>query len=54
MKKLLFMMCLCLASMAFTACSIEDNPAKPEEPTVNVDEPQEEVTDQPALAPGQQ
>lgn len=54
MKKKLFMMCLFLAPLAFTACSIEDNPTEPVEPveeTVNMEDPQEEVTDQPALAP---
>ena len=51
MKKVFFLMCLFIAPLAYTACTVEDNPAKPEEPTVNVDEPQEEVTDQPAQAP---
>lgn len=51
MKKVFFLMCLVFAPLAFTACTIEDNPVPPE-PTVDVENPQEEVTDQPAQAPG--
>ena len=50
MKKILFLACLFVAPMAFTACSVIDNPSEPLE--YNVDNPQEEVTDQPAQAPG--
>ena len=42
MKKVFFLMCLFVAPLAFTACAVED-----------VDNPQEEVTDQPAQAPAQ-
>lgn len=52
MKKVFFLMCLFFAPLAFTACSIEDNPYPETQQTVDVDDPQEEVTDQPALAPG--
>jgi hypothetical protein len=53
MKKVFFLMCLFFAPLAFTACSIEDNPnPEPVEPIVNVDDPNEEVTNQPAQAPG--
>lgn len=51
MKKIFFLISLFFAPLAFTACSIEDNPY-PETQTADVDNPQEEVTDQPALAPG--
>lgn len=37
---------MALASLALTSCSKEDNPAEPT--SVNIDNPQEEVTDQPA------
>ena len=50
MKKVFFLTCLFFAPLAFTACSIEDNPY-PETQTADVDNPQEEVTDQPAQAP---
>ena len=55
MNKVKFVLGLFFASMLFVACSIEDNPTKPEpepEPPVNIDNPQEQVTDQPAYAPG--
>lgn len=55
MNKVKFVLGLFFASMLFVACSIEDNPAKPEpepESPVNIDNPQEQVTDQPAYAPG--
>lgn len=51
MKIVFFLMCLFFAPLAFTACTVEDNPV-PVEPTVDVENPQEEVTDQPAQAPG--
>ena len=56
MKKVFFLMCLFFAPLAFTACSVEDNP-NPEPSVVvpdstNVDNPFETVTDQPAYAPG--
>ena len=48
-KRLL--VCAALCAMALTSCNKEDNPYVPEEPvTVEVDNPQEEVTDQPALS----
>ena len=50
MKKVFFLMCLFFAPLAFTACAVEDNPNP--EPVVNVADPNEEVTDQPAQAPG--
>ena len=51
MNKVKFLVCLFVASLALTACTIEDNPS--EDPTkVNVDNPQNEETDQPAYAPG--
>ena len=53
MKKVFFLMCLFFAPLAFTACSYEDNPYPEIPETVDVDDPQEEVTDQPAQAPAQ-
>ena len=51
MNKVKWLLSACLATMALTACDKDDNPVIPEEPTVvNVDEPQEEVTDQPAFS----
>jgi hypothetical protein len=50
MKKILFLICMFFAPLAFTACSVEDNPC-PDYTVNNMEEPQEEVTDQPALAP---
>jgi outer membrane biogenesis lipoprotein LolB len=51
MNKVKFLVCLFVASLALTACSIEDNPS--EDPTkVIIDDPQNEVTDEPAYAPG--
>ena len=49
MKKVYFLMCLFLAPLAFSACSVIDNPTEPY--VYNVDDPQEEVTDQPAQSP---
>ena len=53
MKKVFFLMCLFVAPLAFTACAVEDNPYPEVQQTVDVDNPQEEVTDQPAQAPAQ-
>ena len=50
MKKVFFLMCLFFFFLLFTVCAVEDNPNP--EPVVNVDDPNEEVTDQPAQAPG--
>lgn len=49
MNKAKFLLCIAFASMALTACVKEDNPVD-EIPTVNIDNPQETVTDQPANA----
>lgn len=50
MKKVKLLICIAIASIALAACSRDDNPVIPgDDPTtVNVDDPQEEVTDQPA------
>ena len=45
MNKVKFLICVIVASMALVACDKEDNPI-----TTNVDNPQEQVTDQPANA----
>lgn len=52
MNKAKILVCAVLSSMALTACTVEDNPVVlPDDPTtVNVDDPQEEVTDQPATS----
>ena len=44
------MICLSVFALALTACDKEDNPVDPT--VVNIDNPQEEVTNQPAYAPG--
>ena len=49
MKKAKFLICIFIASMALAACSKDDNPV--DTTSANVDNPQEEVTDQPANAP---
>jgi len=51
------LICMTIAAMALTACSIDDNPnPNPVIPidstTVNIDNPIEAVSDQPAYAPG--
>lgn len=50
MNKAKLLVIAILASMAitFAACDKEDNPIKPEQ--VTVDDPQEQVTDQPAYS----
>ena len=50
MNRIKFLIAAVFAAMALTACTgIEDNPVLPDNPiTDNVDDPQEEVTDQPA------
>lgn len=50
MNKAKFLIATVFATMALTACTgIEDTPVIPVNPTTeNVDDPQEEVTDQPA------
>ena len=45
MNRVKFLLGIMLASMLFVACSKDDNPID----NVNIDDPQEEVTDQPAL-----
>lgn len=49
MKKILFLLCVALASMVTTSCTKEDNPIYGG--IDNTDNPQETVTDQPANAP---
>ena len=50
MNRIKFLIASVFATMALTACTgIEDTPVIPDNPiTDNVDDPQEEVTDQPA------
>ena len=49
MNRIKFLIATVFATMALTACTgIEDNPVVPNPITDNVDDPQEEVTDQPA------
>lgn len=50
MNKIKMMICLSVFALALTACDKEDNPVDPT--VVNIDNPQEEVTNQPAYAPG--
>ena len=50
MKKMKFILCIASASLALAACSKEDNPID-SGANVNLDDPQEQVTDQPANAP---
>ncbi len=50
MKKVKFLIGIAIVSMALAACSKEDNPVE-SSPTLNLDDPQEQVTDQPANAP---
>ena len=47
MNKVKFLLCIAFASMVLTACIKEDNPVD-DPTTVNMDDPQETVTDQPA------
>ena len=51
MKRIKFLALLFIAFVALVSCSKEDNPVDPT--TVNVDDPQEIVTDQPANARAQ-
>ena len=56
MKKAMIMICVLMATMALTSCSVEDNPSndpfiEPNDTTM-IDNPNESVTDQPAYAPG--
>lgn len=44
MKKFLIMLCMVLATQVFMACSADDNPVD----TMQMDHPQDVVTDQPA------
>ena len=48
MNRIKFLICIAFASMALASCSKDDNPAG----TVNLDDPQENVTDQPANSRG--
>lgn len=50
MKKMKFILCIAIALLALAACSKEDNPID-SGANVNLDDPQEQVTDQPANAP---
>lgn len=50
MKKMIFLICIAIASLALAACSKDDNPID-SGANVNIDNPQEQVTDQPANAP---
>ena len=51
MNKVKFLLCMAFATMVLTACDKEDNPVNYQtDPTVNVDNPQEAVTDQPAYS----
>jgi len=50
MKKMKFILCIAIASLALAACSKEDNPID-SGANVNLDDPQEQVPDQPANAP---
>ena len=54
MNRIKFLIASVCASMALTACTgIEDTPVIPQNPIPdNVDDPQEEVTDQPAADRG--
>lgn len=47
MKKLLLIFCMALATQVFMACAADDNPVD----TTNMNNPQNQVTDQPANAP---
>jgi hypothetical protein len=49
MKKILFLLCIAFASVVITSCSKDDNPIYGG--IDNIDNPQEQVTDQPANAP---
>ena len=51
MKRFKYIAFIIVATMAMMSCSKEDNPVDPT--TVNVDDPQEIVTDQPANARAQ-
>jgi len=55
MNKIKMIICTFMAAVALTACDKEDNPVGPVEPVepeveVVVDDPQEEVSDQPAFS----
>ena len=56
MNKAKILICAVFATMALTACTVEDNPnpnpSIVEPDSTNVDNPFETVTDQPAYAPG--
>lgn len=49
MNKLKLLICMVFATMALAACSVDDNPVD-SSTTVNIDNPQDNVTDQPANA----
>ena len=57
MNKAKILICAVVASMALTACSVEDNPAidpvinPSDTATVVIDNPTETVSDEPAYAP---
>ena len=62
MKKVKMLICMAIASLALTACSVGDNPAdfvpypipyaeQGDSTGVNIDNPHEVPTDQPAYAP---
>ena len=50
MKKLFILLCIAFATQVFMACTNDDNPIPGIDDTQN---PQEQVTDQPANAPRQ-
>ena len=58
MNKAKLLICAVVGTLAMTACAVDDNPTpnptyeEQDTTTVNVDGPNESVTDQPAYAPG--
>ena len=58
MSKFKILICTVVAFMALTACTVEDNPTPNpvyednDSTSVNIDDPNESVTDRPAYTPG--
>ena len=50
MNRIKFLIGIAIVAMTLAACNKEDNPVE-SSPTLNLDDPQEQVTDQPANAP---
>jgi hypothetical protein len=50
MNKVTVIICTFIAALALTSCDKDDNPVTDEPTVVNLEEPQEEVTDQPAYS----